>query len=756
MTVTHKTAENIKLMLIKIPPENNSVEKFEQLLENLHESAHGETIGFEIVSYNQHIYFYVRVEAKIKELVEGQIYASYPYAEIEESNEYAYVDDDRIKRLTCAELSLTRSDIYPIKTFHHFDGDSLAGIGAILTKLDDNEEAWIQILTIPEADSWSLNFVRKLKMKFISIPNLFRIKNYFKLKGASGIREEDKGHFIEKAGHHAFRTQIKIGFLSTDHTKSEHKLHSLTHAFHQFNTIDQNSFKSTPKNAKSFVENYAKLKFKTPNFILSTEELSTLYHLPNPDAVPNIVYVTSRKGEPPRDLPKEGDDELLSYFGITNFHNQNAKFGIFRKDRRRHLYVVGKSGSGKSKLLELLMIADLKAGKGLGVLDPHGDLVDNILRYIPPERKNDVIIFDPTDTEFPIAFNPLEQVAPEYRVRVTLGFIEIFKKLFATNWSPRLEHVLRYTTLALLDSPNTTILSILKMLTDKNYRQKVVAKIQDSVVKNFWVNEFAGWSEKFDNEAITPLLNKVGQFVSTNLIRNIIGQPQNKINIRQVMDEGKILLMKVPKGILGEENAQLLGSLIITKIYQAAMSRADTYEENRIDWYFYVDEFQNFATDTFDEILSEARKYKLNLTLAHQFMGQLSDKIRKTVFGNVGSMVSFRVGAEDATVLANEYNPRFKERDIINLGVREMYLKLSINGEIRDAFSAHTMSVPKPANDISSEIRDLSRQKYCLPRADVEKILTTWDEGGLDKEGESSVQYQDTNFEEPEFAPPII
>ena len=407
---------------------------------------------------------------------------------------------------------------------------------------------------------------------------------------------------------------------------------------------------------------------------------------------------------------------------------------------------MGKSGSGKSKLLELLIYSDLQNGNGVGVLDPHGDLVDNVLNYVPKHRIKDVIYFDPADVSYPVSFNPLERVDEEYKMQVTIGFLYIFKKLFGSNWTDRLEHVLRYTVLALLDSPNTTVLSILKMLTDKNYRQTIVSRIKDNVVKNFWVSEFAGWSEKFDAEAITPLLNKVGQFVATNMIRNIIGQPTNKINIRDIMDNQKILLMKVSKGLLGEENSGLMGAMIITKIYQAAMSRADMPEEQRKDFYFYVDEFQNFATDTFAEILSEARKYRLNLTIAHQYMGQLSGLIQKTVFGNVGSMISFRVGADDASFLASEYNPIFKERDIINLGVREFYCKMSVHGEIREAFSAKTMDVPKPPESYAAEIIANSRKVYCEPRKDVEALLNKWDESG---EFENSSPSEAPEFEEP-------
>jgi len=355
-------------------------------------------------------------------------------------------------------------------------------------------------------------------------------------------------------------------------------------------------------------------------------------------------------------------------------------------------------------------------------------------------------------------------------MRVTIGFLEIFKKLFGSNWTERLEHVLRYTVLALLDSPNTTVLSILKMLSDKNYRQYIVRNIEDDVVKNFWVNEFAAWSEKFDAEAITPLLNKVGQFVATNMVRNIVGQPENRIDFRSLMDNGKILLMKVSKGMLGEENAGLLGAMAVTKIYQAAMSRADTQEEHRRDFYFYVDEFHNFATDTFDEILSEARKYRLNITLAHQFMGQLSPRIRKTIFGNVGSMLSFRVGAEDANLLAEEYAPIFTPKDIINLGVREFYCKMSVFGEITQAFSGRTLEMVFPDRNYTDQCIAFSRNAYCRPVAEVQEVISSWEEGEqlsgeitqiprspgtIQDPPEAKAQAQD-HFAEPEFEEPIL
>jgi len=736
------------LIKISIPVGENKAETFEQMLVNLHEVMDGVPMGLEMISVDQHVYFGLRIPSQMETAVEGQVYALYPHAEVFSSDEYIKAPDTG--GFAAAELSLKRSDIYPISSYKGFDGDSLSSIFSILSKAAQEEEVWIQVLVEPMQDNFRLNFKRSWSIKMNSIARIFRLRDRLKLKGLANLRQQEKAAFDAKAEKHTFRASVRIAYKSRTQAEAGNKLISLVKAYTQFNTIDFNSFKVAKLTKAMFVDITRNLKYRT-SMMLNCEEVAGLYHFPNPDIVPHIVHVTSRKAEPPQDLPKQGQlgPGEMSVFGATNYHNQQIRFGIKRVDRRRHLYVVGKSGTGKSKFMELLIISDILAGKGVGVLDPHGDLVDAVMKYIPPERKDDVVLFDPADMEFPIAFNPLEQVPPELRLRVTIGFVEIFKKLFGANWTPRLEHVLRYTTLALLDSPGTTVLSILKMLSDKNYRQRIVANIQDSVIKNFWVNEFASWSEKFDNEAIMPLLNKVGQFVSTPLIRHIIGQPENKLNIRELMDSQKILLMKISKGKLGEENCGLIGAMMVTKIQQAAMARADMLEEDRKDFYLYCDEFQYFATDTFAEILSEARKYRLNITMAHQYMGQLSDIVKTTVFGNVGSIVSFRVGAEDAVILEKEYTPKFNVRDIINLGVREFYTKMSVDGQIRDAFSGRTVDVPKPVHDIANEIRDLSRAKYARPVAEVEHILKKWEEGAIDGADINPADAGETEFAEP-------
>lgn len=740
----------MQTFLIKIPPNNEKTAKsFAQLLNTLHETLGNTHISFEILVKAQHISFCYSCEEKITSLISGQIYSLFPNAEIEQI-------EDPLKNppsnFLGGTISLSKSDLFPFKTFDTFEGDSLSGILSVLSKADPSETLMVQYVLKPRKDTGALHFRRNWKKRFDGIRHFFRFKYWFK-KG--NFRQIFNESFEKKETENLFETTIRMAVFANNPSLLPPRYYAVGQAFSQFNLTDFNEFQaSPPRKTNLFLETFRNRKLNN-SFLLSQSEIATLFHLPNEQEVPNLVYVLSKKSDPPSTLPTDQTNPDISFFGETNFHNTRVPFGILRTDRRRHLYTVGKSGSGKSKLLELLIKRDLESGQGVGVLDPHGDLVDNVLRMVPKERINDVVIFDPSDEKFPIAFNPLEEVPSALKMRVTIGFLEIFKKLFGSNWTDRLEHVLRYTVLALLDSPNTTVLSIMKMLTDKNYRQYIIKNIEDDVVKNFWVNEFAGWSEKFDAEAITPLLNKVGQFVATNMIRNIVGQPENKINFREIMDNKKILLMKVSKGMLGEENAGLMGAFAITKIYQAAMSRADTLEENRQDFYFYVDEFQNFATNTFDEILSEARKYRLNITLANQFLGQLSPKIKTTVFGNVGSMVSFRVGAEDASIFSGEYAPVFQPRDIINLGVREFYSKMSINGETTQPFSGRTLRLNFPPENYVQEIIKASREKYCLPVSKVQQILTSWEEGSLNQE---KIQTGKTKkqFEQPEFETPIL
>ena len=409
---------------------------------------------------------------------------------------------------------------------------------------------------------------------------------------------------------------------------------------------------------------------------------------------------------------------------VTGLEEKRFIFGIKRVDRRRHCYIIGKSGVGKSKLLEIMTRQDIAYNYGLCVIDPHGDVIQNLLDFIPEERIEDVILLDPSDREYPFSFNPLQKVHPEFKHQLTQDLVEVMQKQFGANWTPRLEHVFRFTTLALLDYPNATMRGMISMLTDRNYRQKVIEFIEDDMVRRFWAIEFADWSEKFDAEAIIPLVNKLGQFLSNPLLRNIFGQKENKIDLERAINEQKIILVNLSKGLLGEENSSFLGSMILTKIKQAGMARARLPEKERKDFYLYVDEFHNIVTEAFENLLSEARKYGLCLIVAHQYMGQLLPKVRSAVLGNVGTIIVFRVGGEDAVILKPEMAPVFDVKDMINLGTQEFYIKMTIDGETYDPFSAETLKVlPAPHPSFKDKIIESSRQKYTISADSAKKLI---------------------------------
>ncbi|MFA5163562.1 MAG: type IV secretion system DNA-binding domain-containing protein [Patescibacteria group bacterium] len=420
----------------------------------------------------------------------------------------------------------------------------------------------------------------------------------------------------------------------------------------------------------------------------------------------------------------------IAFFAQTTFRNEFKKFGIKTDDRRRHMYLIGKTGMGKSTILENMIVDDIRAGHGVAVVDPHGDLAEKIIEYIPSNRIHEVVYFNPSDINYPIAFNVVEQVDAHLRHLVASGLIGVFQKLWADSWGPRLEYILRNAILAILDFPGSTLLGVVRMLSDKNYRKRVVANIKDPVVKSFWEKEFASYADKFAAEAVSPIQNKVGQFLSSSLMRNIIGQVKSAIDIRDIMDHGKILIMNLSKGRIGEDNSALLGAMMITKIQLAAMSRVDVPEKDRRDFYLYIDEFQNFSTDSFANILSEARKYRLNLILAHQYIEQLSDKVRPAVFGNVGTMVVFRVGATDAEELVKEFTPTFTEEDLVNLPKYEMYLKLMIDGISSNPFSARGLPplTREEKTGNTEKVIHYSREKYASEREAVEEKIMNWHE----------------------------
>ena len=438
-------------------------------------------------------------------------------------------------------------------------------------------------------------------------------------------------------------------------------------------------------------------------------------------------------------------NDEITFFAETTFRNERKKFGIKTDDRRRHMYIIGQTGTGKTTLQMNMMISDILAGRGMGFVDPHGEMAERLLHYIPENRIKDVIYFNPADTEYPIAFNVLEEVKPEVRHLVASGLMGVFEKIWQDVWSARMKYILNNTILALLEVPGSTLLNINRMFSDKSFRKSIVSQLHDPVIKAFWTQEYAAYQQKYEQEATAAIQNKVGQFSSATVIRNIIGQPTSSFNFRQAMDEGKIIIMNLSKGRLGEDNTKLLGGMLITKIQLAAMSRVDILEEDRKDFYLYVDEFQNFVTDSFADILSEARKFRLDLTIANQYIGQLvhdqNVKVKDAIFGNVGTFIAFRAGGEDVEFLEEkQFSPNITAQDLLNLPNYNIYLRLLIDGVPSRPFSAITLPpYSKPEISYADEIIDYSRKTYGTPKTEVESAISVAT-GVLPIEAQSSSQ----------------
>jgi hypothetical protein len=776
------------LLLVEVPKDNEKKElSAEQMFAALHgilrpktdlakEGSVQEHISFEIVSVNNQIQFYVWAPKHLKDFVEGQIYAQYPSVHISEAPEdYARKElGDRVAFGT--ELTLTKSEVLPIKTFVSFEVDPLAGITAVLAKLEEmGGEMWVQILARPVDDSWQdkgekyvrnvqagiqHDFLHLIMRELIELP-VYVLSNF--IPGLAGPgkegekkKEEKKEDKLttgqstvikaveEKITKLGYGVKVRIAYLGPDQATARSRLQAIVGAFKQFNTTNLNGFTTTHYyDGPGFLDEYRARLFLGHGFTLNIEELASIYHLPHTSVeTPNMVWTTTKTAEPPSNLPSETltAQEDVSLFGQTNFRGQHIKFGIKREDRGRHLYIIGQTGTGKSGLLKLLSLSDIYHNHGMAIIDPHGDYATEMMQYIPEHRLQDVIYFNPADRDFPIAFNPMEVIDPTFKNHISSELVGTLKRLFEQqSWGPRLEYILRFTILALLDYPDSTMLGITRMLTEKDFRKKVVKVIQDPVVKNFWVNEFASWNDKFASEAVAPVLNKVGAFTANPLVRNIVGQPKSALDIRKIMDEGKILIVNLSRGQVGEDNAGILGALMVTKIQLAAMGRANIPMEERRPFYLYVDEFQNFATDSFAVILSEARKYALNLTVANQYVSQMPETVRDAVFGNVGSMVTFRVGAEDATVIGKYYEPTFEPADLIKLHNRNVFISMSIDGEKSAPFSAATLKMPDPDNDLSTRIIEMSRQRFASNRSDVEDEVTRWSHSTIDDVADPSV-----------------
>ena len=755
-----KDVESVLLML-EIPKTNDKSElAAEQMFASLHgilrdarelkaNSGYQEHLSFEVASVGGRIQFYVWTPKSLQSFVEGQIYAQYPQVQIHSADE-DYVTHERHHSVVyTSEITLTDKEFLPIKTFQSFEVDPLAGITGTLAKLEDtDEEIWIQILVRPVQDDWhkaSDNWIQSVKAGGFSLfgdgggavkwlGGLFGALWAPPEQGAGAAAKElsdrDKTRISEaekKATKLGYQVKIRIAYLGESVSDARLRMQGIVGTFKQFNSTNLNGFKmSNDSFAKEALNKYKARLFADRGYLMNIEEVASVFHLPHTNVeTPNIVWASTKTAEPPAKLPVlTGDpahDENISAFGMTNFRGINHQFGMLRYDRSRHVYIIGQTGAGKSGLLELFALSDIFHGQGYAIIDPHGDFAINNMRFIPGSRLQDVVYFNPADTQFPLGFNPLEVTNPEQKNNISSEVIGVLKRMFGDSWGPRLEHILRYTILALLDRPETTMLDITRMLTDKKFRKDTLSYCQDTVVLQFWNIEFASWNDKFQAEAVAPVLNKVGAFTANPIIRNIIGQPKSTFNIRKIMDEGKILVVNLSKGLIGEDNAGILGSFIVTKIQLAAMSRSDIPDvKDRRPFYLYVDEFQNFATDSFATILSEARKYGLNLTVANQYISQMQDTVRDAVFGNVGTMISFRASADDSPILSKQFEPQFEPNDLLQMHNRNFIINMVINGEKAPAFSAKTLNLPPYQDDNTGRIIQWSRSNFSRPRAEIE------------------------------------
>ena len=671
----------------------NEVSGFQKLL-----GKKALALSLEIGSINQQIRFMITCDSSLVPFLENQIQSNYPLVVIDKI-------DDPLQGLPLKikELKLSKGSFYPIGTYDKFtDIDPLSSVLSVLSKVEPTETVLIQIALEGAGTKWQSQGASYAD---------------YGAKNEDGTYQPraDKNIIIEKISYPGFKVSLR---LIGDSNKS---LTELSSAFGVFTRSDGNHFSSVHNsifsNQNSVVENSLERKVTGGN-VLNVLELATLWHLPSEKIkTTGIAWGTKVLSEPPENLPNainatEEDRLHVNFFGKTVYKNKDTIFGIKDIDRRRHIWAIGKTGTGKSTLIANMAIDDLKKDRGLAIIDPHGDLCDIILNYIPKRRINDVIYFNPADTNYPIVINPLEVSNNEEAELVVSGIVSIFNKIFGFSWGPRLEYILRNSLYTLALVPNSTLKDVPLLLTNKLFRQKIESNISDPSMLSFWRDEFDKMPERLQQEAISPILNKVGQFVTSPLIRTVIGQPKSTIKLDDVMNGGKILLANLSQGRLGEDNAALLGAMLITKFQLAAMHRVALPEEERKDFYLYVDEFQNFATGSFIKIMSEARKYRLDIMLANQYMAQIPDEVTKAILGNAGTVMTFAVGANDADILTKEFAEVFTSQDLISLGKYQIATKMTIDGQITRPFVSTTLPLPISSNLNKDKVIEASRQHW--------------------------------------------
>jgi hypothetical protein len=728
--VRHRDREQyslgFKVLKVMLPKDNEiKIDAAEQMFAALYSLKHTglaawfkaeDHFTFEIVALKESIVFYVTAPAQLRDLIEKQIYGAYPSAEISEVDEFNIFSEGG--KVAFAALKLSEQTIFPIKTYKDLPTDGLSLLTSALSKMGDGEGAIVQLVLEPAGAGWQhqgSSFVASTKRKE-SDP-----------QKASYNNDPKKLDSIEtKASKPGFVTSLRIVVSAKDITSANSHLANIVGAFAQF-TGPNNGFKKAriwfhQLFMIDFIYRYIPL-FHRNTSVLNSEELATIFHFPNKTVeTHHISWLKAKSAPAPSNIAEEG-----LYIGKSMYRGQTKQIFMQNKDRQRHMYIVGKTGTGKSEFLKDMILQDIRAGKGVAVMDPHGELVEDIM---PPERAEDVIYFNPSDTERPMGLNIMEAETEEQMHFVVGSIIALMYKLYDPHKTgiigPRFEHAIRNAMLTIMAEPGSTFIELVRCLTDQKYVQELLPKVKDPVVRRYWTDQIAQTSDFHKSEVLDYIVSKFGKFITNKVMRNIIGQSKSAFNFRQVMDEQKILLVNLSKGKLGEEDAKFLGLILVPKILTAAMSRQDMPMEQRKDFYLYVDEFQNYATEDFAVILSEARKYRLNLIVANQFVAQIEEDVKNAVFGNVGTMVTFRVGVPDANFLQHEFAPTFSETDLTNIEKYHVYIKTVVNNEPVPPFSmdlTRDVDAEQRAMDLKRAdlLRELSRVKYGRPRELVEQ-----------------------------------
>jgi len=746
-----------------------------------------EYISVEIAAHAKKISFFINTPKHLQDLIEKQLHAQYSKANIEVIKPYNIFGKDSV--VTAAELSLQKDYAFPVRTYKVMETDPLNALTNSLSKLTETEGAAIQLLISPSTDHWQSK-PRHYALEIQQGRNPDVVTSSMAMKGMNGFfklfseafnsfmnsgkpQQQQMGYmdrsgmnkplhltpmqqemikkFEEKASRPGYKFNLRVVSSAPSQEMAQSNLRNILSSFMQYSMPPFNGFQVLRRKPQQVISDYIFRVFRNTSAILNTEELASIWHLPTAYLeTPNIKWVAAKKAPAPTNVPAEG--VLL---GHNLYRGVDTKIRIQREDRTRHMYIIGRTGTGKTELLKNMAIQDIRNGEGICIVDPHGDLVEDVLQYIPKERAEDVILFEPFDMDRPLGLNMLEAKDPSQKDFMIQEMIAIFYKLFPPETiGPMFEHNMRNVMLTLMEDQQYpgTIADIPRMFTDVNFQKYKVAKVKDPIVRSFWEKEMAKTSDFHKSEMLGYLISKVGRFVENEMMRNIIGQPHSAFDFRQVMDEGKILLINLSKGKTGEVNAKLLGLIIVSKLQMAALSRADIPEQNRRDFYLYVDEFQNFVTDSFATILSEARKYRLNLIMAHQFISQLAQekegssaldtRMKDAVFGNTGTITAFRIGVEDAEIMAKEFAPVFNQFDVINIDRFNAYVKLMINGTASRPFNMETYPKPDGADKQSAQvIRNLSRLKYGKPRSEVyDEILKRTQLGSPAETGPAAVE----------------